>query len=106
MKSRNNFLALYWAFYKSTITLNISVSFAIAVTCMIFGGNFFVVFAGSFMSVGALVAFLYKEIFSPFEYYFYYNRGISKIKLIIFCLLFNILPATIILIIVNHVAPA
>ena len=107
MKPTNNFLALYWAFYKSTIAFNIGVSIAIAFISMIFfGGNFFVVFAGSFMSVGALVAFLYKEIFSPLEYYFYYNRGISKIKLIIFCLLFNILPATIILIIVNHVAPA
>ena len=105
MKSRNNFFALYWAFYKSTIAFNIGVSIAIAVISMIYGGNFFIVFAISFMSIGPMVSFLYKELSFPLEYYFYYNRGISKIKLIIFCLLLNILPSTIILI-VSHVASA
>jgi len=52
----NKFLMLYWAFYKSTVILNISVSFAIALLGMVYGGNFFIVFAGSFMSIGLLAA--------------------------------------------------
>ena len=95
---------LYWAFYKSTVILNIVVSFAIALLGMVYGGNFFIVFAGCFMSVGLLAALLYKEIDCSMEYYFYYNQSISKIKLIVFCLLFNILPSALILTIVYYAA--
>jgi len=95
---------LYWAFYKSTLTLNIVVSFAIAlVAMMVSGGNFFAAFAVSYMSVGLLVALLFKEINCPMEYYFYYNQSLSKIKLIVFCLLVNTLPSMLILTIVYYV---
>ena len=105
-KSFKHFLMLYWAFYKSTVTLNICVSFAVAFLGMIYDGNFLVLFAGSFLTVGLLAVFLYKEIACPLEYYFYYNRGITKTKLIIFCLLVNILPATLILTITLYVSSA
>ena len=93
---------LYWAFYKSTLTLNIIVSFVIALVVMVYGGNFFIVFAVSFMSSGLFAALFYKEINCPMEYYFYYNRSISKIKLVVFCLLANILPSALILTIVFY----
>jgi len=104
MKSITEYFLLYWAFYKSTVILNMSVSLAIAFLAMAYGGNFFNVFAGSFMSLGLLAAFLYKEIDCPLEYYFYYNQSISKIKLIVFCFLVNILPSALILMIVHYVA--
>jgi hypothetical protein len=61
------------------------------------------VFSICFVSIGLFFAFLYKEIACPHEYYFYYNRGISKIKLIFFCLFVSILPSALILIILHYV---
>lgn len=95
---------LYWAFYKSTVILNLTVSLAVAFLGMIYDGNFFVLFAGSFVTIGLLAVLLYKEIACPVEYCFYYNRGISKMKLIIFCWLVNLLPATLIIFILYYVA--
>ena len=90
---------MYWAFYKSTIAVNLCVSLAIfAITQNIY------IFAASIVLFGPLCAFLYKEVVKPLEYYFYYNRGISKTKLIIFCLIVNILPSTMISLIAYYVA--
>ena len=97
---------LYWAFYKSTLTLNIIVSFVIALVAMVYGGNFFIVFAVSFMSSGLFAVLFYKEIDCSLEYYFYYNQNISKIKLIVFCFLVNILPSALISMLAHHVASA
>jgi len=113
------FFKLYWSFYKSTVILNICVSFAVACFVSAFAENFFafgfffsgsfativlLVFPGSFATIGFLAVFLYKEIACSIEYYFFYNRGITKIKLFIFCLLVNLIPATLILSILYHVA--
>ena len=98
---------LYWAFYKSTVILNIAVSFALASLATVFSGDVFtfcIYFPGSFATIGLLFVFLYKEIAFPLEYYFYYNRGITKIKLFIFCFLINVLPATLILTILHYAA--
>ena len=90
---------MYWAFYKSTIAVNLCVSLAIfAIT-----GNIYI-FAASIVFFGPSFAFLYKEVVKPLEYYFYYNRGISKTKLILFCLTVNVLPATIISLTAYYVA--
>ena len=101
MKSMNKILSIYWAFYKSTITVNLVVSLSIGVV-----SRSITVFAISLVSIGLFFAFLYKEAVCPQEYYFYYNRKISKIKLIIFCFLVSILPSSLILIIVHYVASA
>ena len=90
---------MYWAFYKSTVTINLVVSLAIGLV-----STSIIVFAVSLVTIGLFFAFLYKEIVCPQEYYFYYNQGISKIKLILFCLLVNIFPSTLILIILHYVA--
>jgi hypothetical protein len=52
------------------------------------------------MSLGFLFSLLIKEsIFSiKDEYYFYYNLGITKIKLIIFCSILNIMLGSILII--------
>jgi len=89
---------MYWAFYKSTVTINLVVSLMFGIV-----SRSIIVFAISLVSIGLFFAFLYKEVVRPQEYYFYYNRGISQIKLIIFCMLVNILPSALILIIYNYV---
>jgi len=93
---------LYWAFYKSTVILNLCVSFIVAFVT----GQFFEFFAISYATFGLIGVFLYKEIAFPLEFYFYYNRGITKIKLILFCLLVNILLVTLFLSILYYVASA
>jgi len=97
---------MYWFFYKSTLTVNLVVSFLIGlISLMISPVSVCInVFAISLVSSGLFFAFLYKEIVCPHEYYFYYNRGISKLKLILFCVLVNALPTTLILIIAHYVS--
>ena len=100
-------LKLYRAFYKSTVIVNIAVSFALASLVSVFSGDVFafcIYFPVSFATIGLLFVFLYKEIAFPAEYYFYFNRGITKIKLFIFCFLVNIPLATLVLTILYHVA--
>lgn len=41
------------------------------------------------MTAGPLLSLFYKELFNKKEYYFYYNRGLSKTKLIIVTIIFN-----------------
>ena len=96
MKSINNLYKIYWAFYKSTVIINLVVSVS-AFTI----SRSITVFAISLVTIGLLFAFLYKEMVRPQEYYFYYNQGISKIRLIIFCIFVNMLPSAFILIIVQ-----
>jgi len=91
---------LYWAFYKSTVILNLCVSFFVAFVT----GQFFEFFAISYATFGLIGVFLYKEIAFPLEYYFYYNRGITKIKLFSFCLLVNISLAAFLLTILHYVS--
>jgi len=93
---------LYWAFYKSTITINLVVSLMLFLVT----GVSITVFAVSLVTAGLFFAFLYKEIWRPREYYFYYNWGISKVKLMLFCVLVNILPAALILTTLFHVTSA
>jgi Zn-dependent protease len=87
---------MYWAFYKSTVTINLVVSLMVGLVTVSI-----TVFAIGLVTFGLFFAFLYKEVVRPQEYYFYFNRGISKIKLIIFCILVNILPSALILIILQ-----
>ena len=91
---------MYWAFYKSTVVLNICVSGMVA---FLTREALLVTFPICFATVGLLVAFLYKEIARKMEYYFYFNRGISKIKLMLFCFMVNVLLALPILFIVFYV---
>jgi hypothetical protein len=60
-------------------------------------------FAISYAVIGFVFVFLYKEIVRPNEYYFYYNQGISKIRLYSFCLIINVLFAILVLIIYDYI---
>ena len=71
-----------------------------------FPAAFCQIFAISVVTAGPVVAFMYKELARPLEYYYYYNRGISKIRLIICCLFANIPAAALALIVKNYVASA
>ena len=92
---------MYWTFYRSTLTLNFFVSFLFS---FLTGADLFVYLPVCFATIGLFAVFLYKEIARPFEYYFYYNHAITKIKLILFCLIANILLAALILTIKIYVA--
>ena len=95
---------MFWAYYRSTILINLCVSAAITLIASFYGADVKIYFfAASFAFVGPSFAFLYKEVVNPFEYYFYYNRAISKIKLMSFCLSVSTLLAAIILLIVYYV---
>lgn len=97
-----NVIKLYFQFFKSTIVLNWSLSIALAVLGYIISGENTVIysFALFLMSVGFIFSILIKE--STFsnkdEYYFYYNFGITKIKLFITCELLNVILGLLIII--------
>jgi hypothetical protein len=93
-------LGLYWAFFKSTLIVNLVVSIA---ATLVAAGNM-TIFTVCLMTVGPLFSFFYKEVWRPNEYFFYHNRGISKYQLMTFAMAVNILLGTSILIIIFHVA--
>lgn len=84
-------IKLIWEFYKSTIAIAWSVAFG---TSLILYKHFTQVFLFSTITLGPFVSFLYKELAQKKEYYFYYNRGISKVQLILFTCLINLLIGT------------
>ena len=92
-------LRLYWAFFKSTLIVNLAVSFTVTLVTLVAGGSI-KIFAVCLMTGGPLFSFFYKEVWHPNEYYFYHNRGISKIQLMAFNLAVCILLGTFILILI------
>jgi hypothetical protein len=93
-------IRLYWTFHKSTLALNLLFSFAIS---LILAALFFKVFPISIMTGGPLLSFFYKEIARKNEYYFYYNRGISKLNLIVVSMALNVLTGIVLKIIISNV---
>jgi hypothetical protein len=55
------------------------------------------------ITAGPLLSFLSKEISNKKEYYFYYNRGISKINLLVISMIFNTLTGILLYIILSNV---
>ncbi|NOU47073.1 MAG: hypothetical protein HOO86_08430 [Bacteroidales bacterium] len=85
-------IKLYWEFHKSTLIINWLFSMAISLL-----GFPFVIFPIVTMTGGPFLSLFYKEIAHKNEYYFYYNRGISKLNLIIVSMIANILTGIILL---------
>ena len=77
---------MYWTFYKSTITINLGFSGIVGLVALSITA-----FAICMVTFGLFLSLLYKETIHSQEYYFYFNRGISKIKLFIFCIVVNCL---------------
>lgn len=79
-------LRLYREFYKSTLLINWGASTALAILTMSP-----LAFPIVTMTGGTLISLFYKELTAKNEYYFYYNRGISKISLMLVSFSLNML---------------
>jgi|GEM_PF-3246415 len=92
-------LRLLLTFYRSTLALNWGFSLACAILVFI---QFPKVLPISLMSSGSLLSFYYKSLSRKGDYFFYYNRGISKTQLLLFTLLMNGCSGGILYILLNH----
>jgi hypothetical protein len=99
-------IKLYWAFYKSTLPVNwiISVSFALILS-LPEPAKAPALMPIMLMTVGPAVSIL-KRLSNEDECYFYYNCGITKMKLIPVNFLFNAVTALIWLLVYYYVKPA
>lgn len=77
-------LANTFEFFKSTLAINLSVS----TVALLFGGIEY--FAFIFMSFGFVLSLVIKELNYKNDYLFYFNNGISKIRLLLFTYLISI----------------
>ena len=95
-----NKIKLYFQFYKSTLGINVSFSAFLSII-LFFMAKYPIVYSYALFSVslGYVISFLVKE--SGFsnndEYYFYYNFGITKIKLFMICGFMNVVFAILII---------
>ncbi|MDP2721382.1 MAG: hypothetical protein Q8O72_01380 [Bacteroidales bacterium] len=91
-------LKLYWEFHKSTLLVNwlFSVAFSMILVSP-------VLIPVMSMSGGPLLSIFYKQLAHKNEFYFYYNQGISKIKLIVVSLILNVIVGLFVLIIIYYV---
>jgi hypothetical protein len=91
-----NELKLYLQFYKSTLITNFSFSVSLSlVLYFITKSSIIYTCALFFMSFGFIFAIVIKELSSSNrnEYCFYYNFGITKVKLLSFSYLLNIIAS-------------
>jgi len=102
-------LALHWEYFKSTLVLNLASSVLFAYITFFFLKGlpdppppFPIIYIRSLMYGGPLFCFLYKEISRKNEYYFYYNRGISKLSLWIVTITTYILTGTLLINILQY----
>ncbi len=91
-----NELKLHWLFFKSTFTT--SFVFSLILSLMIYP-LFLTVFPIALMTGGPVVGLFFKDLFRGDEYYFFYNRGISKGKLISISWIIHIVFGLVVLII-------
>jgi hypothetical protein len=89
-----NQLKLLLVFYKSTLPLSITPAAMLAALNRFNLG----VFGFALMTAGTVLTLLYKEISKKQEYYFYYNKSISKHALMLSCALGNLVVGSIFII--------
>jgi hypothetical protein len=94
-------LKLIYTYYQSLFLINVGVSILFSFL-MGMGKNFFEYFYLCFVLAGFFVSALYFHYFRKQEYYFYYNRSCSKLRLIISAFVLNLIIGTLILQIVRH----
>ncbi len=90
-----NTLAIYLEFHKSTLLLNWVFSLVLAVVVWPW------LFPIITMTGGPLFSLFYKEIARNKEYYFYYNLGLTKTKLIGMSMIFNVMTGFLLLFILT-----
>ena len=102
-------LTLHWEYFKSTLVLNLTSSvllaFVVYLTLITLPEppSFHIVYIRCCMFGGPLLCLLYKEMSGRNEYYFYYNRGISKLSLFITTLSTYLLTGNLLIIILHYV---
>lgn len=94
-------LKLLFIFYRSTLALNWSSSLAFA---FVLFPKFSIILPVMLMTGGSLLSIWYKDLSRKNDYYFYYNRGLSKAQLMLFSVLMNLLSGGLLYILLNHVA--
>ena len=106
MAVKRDHLRLFWTFWKSTLAVNLLVSFIVSLFAGLWSDMMasIKIFPLCFMTAGPLLSFFYKEIARPNEYYFYNNRGISKYQLMAFTMAVCILTGIFTLILLSYVA--
>lgn len=95
-----NFLRKFeniFEFYKSTLAITIALS----LLGFVFGG--FETFKIIFVLLGFWISVLFKEVNSKNEYLFYYSNGISKLKLLGFSFLMNVIYSFFFIYIFNQI---
>lgn len=100
-----NNIKFYWEFHKSTLIINwaFSLGFSFIILSSLTIQSLIIPMTIMSMTGGPLISIFYKEITRNNEYYFYYNRGISKINLIIASLILNVLVGAILISIIHNV---
>jgi hypothetical protein len=103
-------LTLHWEYFKSTLVLNLSASVILSVIVYMALKIYpepppplHVVYIRCCMFGGPLLCLFNKEISRKNEYYFYYNRGISKLSLFITTLSTYMLTGYLLIIILRYV---
>jgi hypothetical protein len=102
-------LTLHWEYFKSTLVQNLSVSVILSFIVYMALKNLsdappplHIVYIRCCMIGGPLLCFFYKEMTRKNEYYFYFNRGISKLSLFIVTLSIYILTGSLLIIILHY----
>ena len=104
-------LKLYWVFYKSTLVLNLGSSVLLSLVLLWnlkktvkSPPSFVVLYRLCFIFGGLIFSALHKEITKHNDYYFYYNKGITKVTLYFTSTLFNIVFGACALLILHYAA--
>jgi len=97
---RVNRVQLFWEFHKSTLLINWGFSIAFA---MVNVSIYFILLPIFTMTGGPILSLFFKELSRKNEYYYYYNRNISKLSLIAGSTAFNLLTGWILIKIISHV---
>jgi len=86
-----NKLLLLTVFYKSTLLLSVLSSAAISIFRIFSVPGMLLAFGFCLLSGGTVISLLHKEGYKQQEYYFYYNKGISKPQLLLTCIIGNLI---------------
>ena len=86
-----NKVLLLTVFYKSTLSLSITCAALIAALSIFNIWAMLFAFGVCFLSGGTVITLLYKELSKKDEYYFYYNKGLTKLSLILTCATGNLI---------------
>jgi hypothetical protein len=91
-------MKLRYLYYKEIFKINLLISICIGVVFLAFGYYGFPI---SFMTAGYFLSILYFETSKHDQYYFYYNKGLSRLDLYLSGLLINSLMGIVFFVIIK-----